>query len=127
MIRKEHLTDAVICRENNNVLEVSRILRDTQRRHLIVLDENDKPKGIISTVDLNNRVLAEEKEPKDLLAKDVMSESIEVVSLEDTYEKAFEIMVSLGTYSIPIVKEEGKLIGILEFTRAFKLKQEEEK
>ena len=58
MINKGHLTDAVICRENDDVLEVSRILRDTQRRHIIVLDKNDGPIGVISTMDINNRVLA---------------------------------------------------------------------
>jgi len=122
MIQKEHLIDAVVCRENDNVLEVSRILRDTQRRHLIVLDKEDKPVGIISTVDLNNRVLAEEKDPKKLKAKEIMTKSTKVVSIEDTYEKAFQIMAELGTYSIPVVRN-GKLLGLLEFTRAFNLKQ----
>jgi CBS domain-containing protein len=121
MIQKEHLVDAVICRENNDVLEVSRILRDTQRRHLIVLDSKDKPVGIISTVDVNNRVVAEEKNPKQITAKDIMTKEPKVVSLQDTYEKAFQIMAELGTYSIPVVRD-SKLTGLLEFKMAFKLK-----
>jgi signal-transduction protein with cAMP-binding, CBS, and nucleotidyltransferase domain len=121
-IQKEQLTDAVICRENDDVLEVSRILRDTQTRHLIVLNAQDQPVGIISTVDLNNRVLAEEKDPKQTKAKDIMTKGIEVISIEnDTYERAFEIMATIGTYSIPVTRE-GKLLGILEFNTALKLK-----
>lgn len=121
MMKKEHLIDAVICREDDDVLEVSRILRDTQRRHLIVLDGNDKPVGIISTVDLNNRIIAEEKNPKKVRAKEIMTKGIETVLITDDYEKAFQIMAKLGTYSIPVVKN-GKLLGLLEFSRAFKLK-----
>ncbi len=121
-IQKEHLTDAVICREDDTILEVSRIMRDTQTRHILVLDNTDKPVGIVSTVDLNNRVIAEEKDPKVAKAKEIMTKNIETVSIEnDTYERAFEIMASIGTYSIPVVRE-GKLLGILEFNTALKLK-----
>ncbi|MBI2549438.1 CBS domain-containing protein [Candidatus Woesearchaeota archaeon] len=122
MIKSEHLTDAVICREQESVLEVSRILRDTQRRHLIVLNTKDQPVGVISSVDLNNRVLAEEKDPKKIQAHEIMTKGVRTVSLQDTYEKAFQIMIELGTYSIPVLRQ-GKLLGVLEFTKAFKLKE----
>jgi signal-transduction protein with cAMP-binding, CBS, and nucleotidyltransferase domain len=120
MIEKNHLIDAIICREDEKVLEVSRILRDTQRRHIIVLDSNDWPVGIISTVDINNRVIAEEKNPNIVTAKEIMTKSIQTVSLEDTYHNAFQIMIKVGTQSIPVVRN-GKLIGLLEFNTAFKL------
>jgi len=121
MIEKEHMIDAVICREEDNVLEVSQILRDTQRRHLVVLDSEDKPVGVISTIDINNRVVAEEKNSKEMKAKDIMTGDIKFISVDDTYEKAFTIMTDLGTYSIPVVSH-GKMLGLLEFTRAFKIK-----
>ena len=55
-------------------------------------------------------------------AKEVMTKNIETVSIEnDTYERAFEIMAAVGTYSIPVVRA-GKLLGILEFNTALKLK-----
>ena len=119
MIQKEDISEAIVCRENDTALEVSRILRDVQRRHLIVLDSKDAPIGIISTVDLNNRVLAEEISPKEKNAKDIMTKSLISVSLDDTYEKAFQIMAKLGTNSIPVV-EKGKLKGMLEFVKAMK-------
>jgi len=124
MIQKEHLIDAVICREQDNVLEVSRILRDTQVRHLIILNNLDSPVGIISTVDINNRVVAEEKTPKQIKAQDVMTKGVRTVNVDDTYESAYRIMAQLGTYSIPVLRN-GKLIGLLEFVKAFKMKQPE--
>ena len=123
MIKREHLTDAVICRENDSVIEVSRILRDTQRRHVIVLNKGDSPVGVISTVDINNRVVSEDKDPKSFQAKEIMTKGIKFISVNDTYQKGFEIMAQMGTYSIPVVLEDGKLIGLLEFARAFKLKE----
>ncbi len=116
---QEHIIDAVICRESETVLEVSRILRDTQRRHLIVVDNHDRPVGIISTVDINNRVVSEEKSPAKLKAQDIMTKNIKTVSVEDSYEHAFQIMAKLGTHSIPVTRN-GKLIGMLEFSSAFR-------
>ena len=126
MIQKEHLTDAVVCHENDNILEVSRILRDTQRRHLFVIDKDDKPVGVISAVDINNRVVAEEKNVKKTKAKEIMTKNIETVSVEENYEKAFQIMIRLGTNSIPVLRN-NKLFGLLEFKTAFEIKDKEVK
>lgn len=120
MIKREHLTHAIIARENDTVLEVSRILRDTRSRHLLVLDSKDYPVGVISTVDLNNRVLSEEKNPRTIHAKDIMTKTIKVIDTDSTYHNAYTIMSELGTYSIPVVHN-NKLLGILEFSMAFKL------
>ncbi len=122
MMQREHISQVVTCRENDNVLNVARILRDTQQRHLIVLDDKDFPIGIISSVDTNNRVLAEQKDAEKTLAGDIMTKNISIVSLEDTYEKAFRIMAEKGLTAIPVV-DHNKLIGQLEFCHAFKLKE----
>jgi len=51
-IQKENLHDAVVCKLEDSVLEVSRIMRDTQARHLIVVDSDLKPVGLISAFEL---------------------------------------------------------------------------
>ena len=124
MIEKEHIIDAVVCKGNETVLEVSRILRDTQRRHIIVINDMDKPIGLISTVDLNNRVIAEGKNVNETLAENIMTPDIKYVNLNSSYKEAFEIMAELGTFSIPVVENE-KIIGLLEFNTAFKIKRDE--
>ena len=118
MIDKNLLQDVVICRKNDTILEVARILRDTKSRHLIVVDENEKPLGIISTVDINNRVIAEELNIKETTAEDVMTKKIEVVDVNESYDNAYKKMNDKGTYSIPVV-EDGKLIGALSFNQLF--------
>lgn len=117
MINKNILTDTVVARESDTVLEVSRILRDTQSRHLVVLSDEHCPVGIISTVDVNNRVVAQEKDPKTTLAKDMMTRDIITIDCEDTYENALKKMAEAGTYSMPVTRE-CKLLGTLELRRA---------
>jgi len=119
MIEKNKLNDAVICKEDDSAFDVSRIMRDTQNRHIIVVDNELKPLGIISTFDINNRVVAEEIDPKSIKAKDIMTFPIDSVEISESYEGAYGKMVKKGTYTIPVT-ENGKLIGILDFNLIFK-------
>jgi len=124
-MEKKDLTEVIICREEDTVLEVSRVLRDTRARHLVVLNTEDKPVGIISTVDVNNRIVAEEKDPKQIQAKDMMTKDLDTVDINDPFKKAFEKMIKRNTYSIPVTRD-GKLIGLLEFTTCMRKLQENE-
>ena len=114
MISKELLQDVVFCNEKDSILEVSRVLRDTQNRHLVVVDAKRKPVGIISTVDVNNRVVAEGKNPSTTLAKDIMTKPIETVDISITCEEAYQKMIKKGTYSIPVT-DKNQLVGSLNF------------
>ena len=118
MIKKSMLHDAVVCKENCTVLEVSRILRDTKSRQLIVINNVKEPIGIISTVDINNRLVSEGKDSNKTKAVDIMTSPIEVADINETYESAYLKIIDNGTYSIPIV-ENGKIVGILSFNQIF--------
>ena len=119
MIEKEKLNDAVICKEDDSVLEVARIMRDTQTRHIIVIDKNLKPSGIISAFDINNRVVAEEKNAKEIKAEDIMTKPIQSIDIDIDYNEAYQKMIDLGIYTIPVT-DKGKLVGILDFNFLFK-------
>ncbi|MBI2052283.1 MAG: CBS domain-containing protein [Candidatus Sungbacteria bacterium] len=101
-------------------VEVAKILRDTQSRHLIVLDNQEKPHGIISVVDINNRVVAAEKNPAALKAKDIMTKNILVVPCTIELAEALQKMSEKNISSLPVVDEKNKLLGVLEFPKALK-------
>jgi CBS domain-containing protein len=118
-MNREILHDAVICKENDSVLEVSRIMRDTKTRHIIVVSKKMEPLGIISPFDINNRVVAEGKDAKSVSAKDIMTKPIETIELSATFEQAAEKMGALETFTLPVV-ENKKLIGILNYSVVYR-------
>lgn len=120
MIDKKHLSDTVVCREKETVLEAARILRDTKSRHLVVLSTDNKPLGILSTVDINNRVVAQEKDPKKTKVEDVMTRPVHSIDCSETYHHAIKKMAEAGSYSIPVTCN-GKLLGSLELRRALEV------
>ncbi len=113
------LHDAVVCNEDDSVLEVSRIMRDTRKRHILVVDGHLKPLGVISAFDINNRVVAEEKNIHNTKAKDIMSKPVQTIDVHSSYEEACEKMVEYEMHTIPVTKE-GKIIGILDLAYIFR-------
>ena len=120
------LRQVVICKEEDDIVEAAKILRDTRQRHLIVVNSEKEPLGIISTVDICNKAVCEEKNPKELKAKDIMTAPIKTADFNDSYEEAYEKMIGGDLLSIPVTNE-GKLVGVLNFDRVFeKIKEVKE-
>ena len=118
MIEIRHLLDAVTCHDSDSVLIVSRILRDTQTRHAVVIDEHKKPIGIVSAVDITNRVVAAGKDAAKTFARDIMTSPIATMDINASYDDAYRAMVNAGIYAIPVTKQ-GALIGLLDFNCLF--------
>lgn len=118
-IRREHLHDAVICKEHDSVLEVAKIMRDTLTRQLIVVDKSLKPIGIITAFDVVKRAVAEEKELGSTNAKEIMTAPIFSIEVGQTFISAAEKMSALETFRLPVT-ENGKLVGILDYSVVFR-------
>ena len=130
MMRKiqfEDLTETIVCRENDTAMEVARILRDTNARHLIVLADENKPSGIISTTDINNRIVAEGKDIIKTKAKDFMTKDIVRISKSSELADAIVKMSERNISSLPVIDENSQLVGVLEFTNALRALNKYEK
>ena len=71
-----------------------------------------KPVGIVSAVDIINKVVAAGKDPKKLKAKDIMTSPVYFCSADDAALKTFYDMSKKNILSCPVV-ENGRVIGTL--------------
>jgi CBS domain-containing protein len=113
------LIEAFKCNEEDSIVEVAKKLRKISLRHIFVVDKKDYPVGVISVIDINNRVVAEGKNPKEMKAKDIMSKPIEVSDIEEDVEKAYDAMKDKGYVMSPVVKDK-KMIGIVSIHQLIK-------
>ena len=80
---------------------------------LVVVDEIQRPVGIVTDRDLLVRVLAERREPNETLVGQVMTRPV-ATTLEDTpIEMALERMAGGGFRRMPVVDHDGKLVGLI--------------
>lgn len=113
------LIEALTCKKDDSVKQVARLLKDNERRHILVLDENEYPVGLVSTTDMNNKVVADGLDVDKTNAEDIMTTPIDVCQASDELTDVYVSMHKNNRFSCPVV-EQGKLKGLLTFKEAFK-------
>ncbi len=113
------LIEAFKCNESDSIVDVARKLRDIVLRHIFVVDENDYPVGIISVIDINNRVVAEEKSFEALKARDIMSKPIKVVDENDECDDVAKDMIKNKHVMNAVVRDK-KMTGIITIHQLLK-------
>ncbi|MDK2890460.1 MAG: hypothetical protein PWR21_1092 [Methanoculleus sp.] len=94
-------------------VEVARIMGEKNVGSVVVVTGDNRPAGILTDRDLAIRVMAQEKNPGEIRAEEVLTR--DVITFQDSlgiYE-AIQKMTDAGIRRMPIVDDAGKLIGIV--------------
>ena len=95
--------------------EAAQMMRDYNIPDLVVIDDNEKPLGIITESILVREILANpSKNPDKTKVKDIMKK-IEPIDIEDDFLKAANYIAQEKIPVLPVV-EGGKLVGVLSIT-----------
>ncbi len=113
------LIEPFTCNEDENVVEVAKKLRTTTLRHIFVVNKEMQPTGIISVIDINNRVVAEAKDAKTLKAKDIMSKPVDIININDDVLTVSKTMMEKHRMMNPVVKD-NKMVGIITLAELLK-------
>ncbi|MEK6889194.1 MAG: CBS domain-containing protein [Nanoarchaeota archaeon] len=113
------LGDFVTAKEGESVMLLARKMKKKGLRHVYIVDSKGLPRGVVSLVDFNNKIVAEGKCSGDFKARDIMNSPVWCVDAEEDIGKAYSEMIKLGRYILPVTKK-GKLLGILSMGEALK-------
>ncbi|MBI2542296.1 CBS domain-containing protein [Candidatus Woesearchaeota archaeon] len=109
------LIKPLYCKKEANLVEVAKLLRQNKQRRITVIDENEFPVGIISTTDINNKVVAENKNASELKAESIMTSPIYLTcDINDKLNDIFNRMLKHESFFCPVTKE-GKLYGVITY------------
>ena len=106
-------------------VDVARIMGEKNVGSVVVISGDNRPAGILTDRDLAVRVMAQEKNPGEVRAKEVMTR--DVVTFQDSmgiYE-AIRKMTDEGIRRMPVVDDAGKLIGIVTMDDIIRMLGEE--
>lgn len=81
----------------------------------VIVAEDKKPVGILTDSNLLERVFYDEKDPKTIKIKDVMSHPLRTIEAETDLAEVTKIMRDAGVKRLPVVHN-GKLSGIVTET-----------
>jgi CBS domain-containing protein len=80
---------------------------------LVVVDDLQRPIGMITDRDLALRVIAVGSDPVDTCLRDVMTGHVEVLRDDQSIEDALAAMRAAGVRRLPLVDRSGRLCGIV--------------
>lgn len=92
---------------------------------LVVVDDNERPVGIVTDRDLVERVLAKALDPNVTTIGSVMTEALQTVSEHDAIEQAITVMRRERCRRLPVVDGAGELVGLLSLDDVLQLLAEE--
>ncbi|MBP7708332.1 CBS domain-containing protein [Candidatus Pacearchaeota archaeon] len=119
-IKQCELLPVITVKLEETAVDVAKKLHDFQERRIFVLNEKKSPAGIISIVDINDRVVARGKDPKKTKAKEIMTYPINLVAdVNDSAEEILKKMIQKDNYYVPVT-EKGILKGLITYANIMK-------
>ncbi len=104
--------NVVAAKENLVASEISARLLLGEFNGVPVIDDNQKVIGIVTAIDIL-KALREGKSLSNTRARDIMTPNPSVVKKDTAIEEIMDIMIGKEIELVPVVQEDGKLIGVV--------------
>ncbi|MHB1343207.1 MAG: CBS domain-containing protein, partial [Thermoleophilia bacterium] len=98
---------AVTCREDTHVGEMARLMKSHNTGSVVVVDEDDRPLGIVTERDMVYKVVA--TSAGDLTAREIMSSPPVMVQPDDFVYQAISLMMRRRCRRLIVAHETGEL------------------
>ncbi|MEK6903199.1 MAG: CBS domain-containing protein [Nanoarchaeota archaeon] len=112
MIKECTLFEALQCKEGDSVVDIAKKFKEYAVRYMYVTNVQDQLLGVISLSDINNRVVAEGKDPNALKAKDIMTKNLKAFDDQISEHEAYKQCIREGRTACPVTSK-GKLVGVI--------------
>jgi CBS domain-containing protein len=96
----------------SNVIEAARLMRDVDAG-IIPVVEGDKLIGTVTDRDIAIRVVAEGKDPEKTTVGEIASRDLVTIDPQQDLDEALRLMARHQVRRLPVVEEDGKLVGIV--------------
>jgi signal-transduction protein with cAMP-binding, CBS, and nucleotidyltransferase domain len=102
----------VHARPDISVKEAIKILQTHKSGYVVLVDENEKIKGIFTETDVAKKILGKKVDLKSPVSK-FMTEKVLTLSPQDSVGEAIDLMAKKQIYHLPLVDDLSQLNGML--------------
>ena len=109
-------TEIETFRDGDPVTAVARLMREVNIGFVPICDVDGRPVGVLTDRDLALRVCGEDRRASDTRAGAVMTREVITCRETDPIEAAEELMARYHKSRMPIVDEDGRLVGVISLS-----------
>jgi len=96
----------------STVIEAARLMRD-EDAGIIPIVEGERLVGTVTDRDIAIRVVAEGKQPESVTVGEIASRELVTLDPQQGLDEALRLMARHQVRRLPVVEEDGKLVGIV--------------
>jgi len=96
----------------SSAVEAARIMRD-EDTGIVPIVEGDRLVGTVTDRDITVRVVAEGKDPSSATVGEISSRELVTIDPQQGLDEALRLMARHQVRRLPVVEEDGKLVGIV--------------
>jgi len=96
----------------STVMEAARLMRD-EDAGIIPVVEGEKLVGTVTDRDIAIRVVADGKSPESITVGEIASRELVTIDPQQELDEALRLMARHRIRRLPVVEEDGKLVGIV--------------
>ena len=120
IVRDIMTSPVVIVEQDDTVAHALTTMRRLNIHSVVVAPPKaGEPYGIITSTDIRDKVAAQERDPRSLKCKDVMSAPIITTRPDWSIKQCSQKMGELKVHHLPVADDFGKLIGLVSATDIF--------
>lgn len=105
---KTFMRTAVTCRSSNSIEDVARMIVSRNVNHVVVVDEEGKLEGIVTSFDITRAVAEKKTNLAEIITRRVIS-----IGPEEPVEVAARKMKEHDISALPVIDERKKVLGII--------------
>lgn len=104
--------DPLTVREDETVRGAAKLMSESNIGSLVVMDKEEELTGIVTEMDIVKKVIAEDREVKEVTVKEIMSEPVHTIEGEEFLQEAAEIMADKDIRRLPVFLD-GEMVGLI--------------
>ncbi|NJE49259.1 CBS domain-containing protein [Thermococcus sp. 9N3] len=112
--------DVPTVKANDDLKKAVRRMLETDYRRVVVVDDEDRPIGILTVGDIVRRYLAKNEKLKDITIDPYYQRNVGVVWRGTPLKVALKALLLCNAMAIPVIDDDGNLVGMVDETDLLK-------
>ncbi|MEO2152496.1 MAG: CBS domain-containing protein, partial [Thermococcus sp.] len=112
--------DVPTVKANDDLKKAVRKMLETDYRRVVVVDDEDRPIGILTVGDIVRRYLSKNEKLKDITIEPYYQRNVGVVWRGTPLKAALKALLLCNAMAIPVIDDDGNLVGMVDETDLLK-------